>query len=207
MPGSRYTLFIKGATDNAQRPLPLSAIGFDTAAKPGEPVGQRPWRQRFIETAPALSPDTLEPGSQSIDLDTELGALSPGEQQAVLQAEAARDPEDWQPGPEHFHGRWLADRETSPLQALPSLRAAPGITALSGQVLGMNGHAVRGVTLRIADHEVRTDITGRFLLPGVAAGSRSSRSTARPPTGPTRTTVTTRHVSSSPSCRPTLCPT
>ncbi|HEX3480237.1 MAG TPA: Ig-like domain-containing protein, partial [Kofleriaceae bacterium] len=170
LPASRYTLFIQGATDGAQRPLPLAAIGFDTAAKPAGTAA-------IVATdLPGAAPDTA--GSPSgaaaqaaIDADAQLRQLGPVEQLAVQQANVGRDPEDWQPGPEHFHGRWRADREPSPLQALPPLQGPDGTTALSGQVLGMNGRAVPGVTLRIADHEIRSDVTGRFLLQGVPAGS------------------------------------
>lgn len=168
LPASRYTLFVQGATDAAQRPLPLGAIGFDTAAKPAGSAAP-------AATAPGGGPDTAAPPAPDtapapVDLDAQLRRLGPAEQQAVVQANLGRDPEDWQPGPEHFHGRWRADRDASPLQALPPLRAAAGTTALSGQVLGMNGRAVPGVTLRIADREVRTDVTGRFLLQDVPAG-------------------------------------
>ena len=169
LPASRYTLFIQGATDGAQRPLPLSAIGFDTAAKPasGAAPPAREQRDTPADPAPTQSSDAA---SVADDADAQFRQLGGEAQQAVLQANRGRDPEDWQPGPEHFHGRWRADREASPLQALPPLQAPAGATALSGQVLGMNGRAVSGVTLRIADHEVRTDVTGRFLLQGVTPG-------------------------------------
>lgn len=158
LPASRYTLFVQGATDAARRPLPLGAIGFDTAAKP---VGS---------AALAAADRSADPAQAAIDVDAQLRRLGPAEQQAVQQASRGRDPEDWQPGPEHLHGRWRADRDPSPLQALPSLQAPAGTTALSGRVLGMDGRAVPGVTLRIEDREVRSDVTGRFLLPGVQPG-------------------------------------
>jgi len=155
MPASRYTLFISGATDDAQRPLPLSAIGFDTAAKTSEA---------------SVAQVAERPEASRADRDAELARLSLAERQAVLQAERSADPEDWIPGPEHFKGRWHADRARSPLQSLSRLQAPVGITALSGQLLGMNGHAVAGVTLRIGERETRTDLTGRFLLQGIDPG-------------------------------------
>lgn len=170
LPASRYTLFINGATDNAQRPLLLSAIGFDTAAKPADVdvAGDAASAPPGTAADPAL--DASKPSSQGIDVDAQRSRLGPVEQEALLQAERSSDPEDWLPGPQHLNGRWHAERAPSPLQALPPLEARAGITAVAGQVLGMNGHAVPGVTLRIGEQEARTDVTGRFLLQGLEPG-------------------------------------
>lgn len=164
LPASRYTLFIKGAADIAQRPLPLSSIGFDTAAK-------------LVEAAPADAPRTersgraVVGGASPVDLvDASRGELGAVEQLALARAELTHDPEDWIPDAHNFTGRWRADRDASPLQSLPSLQAPAGNTALTGQVLGMDGRAVQGVTLRVAGREARTDRTGRFLLAGLEAG-------------------------------------
>ncbi|MGH7391689.1 MAG: RHS repeat-associated core domain-containing protein, partial [Candidatus Rokuibacteriota bacterium] len=59
------------------------------------------------------------------------------------------------------HSRW---RELAPLQA------PPGVTALAGQVLRLNGRPLADVTLRIGARSARTDDTGRFLLRDVPAG-------------------------------------
>jgi RHS repeat-associated protein len=168
LPASRYTLFLSGVTDDVHRPLPLSAIGFDTAAK----LAEDPVAPSSVGTA-ATDPARARPaaqGSPDQDLAAQRARLTPSERQAVVQAEAAGDPEDWMPGPQHFRGRWRADRAPSPLEALPPLQALPGVTALSGRVLGLHGHAVPGVTLRIGDRDVRTDVTGRFLLQGLPPG-------------------------------------
>jgi YD repeat-containing protein len=47
---------------------------------------------------------------------------------------------------------------------LPPLRAAAGTTALSGQVLRLNGAPLAGVTVELEGHKATTDVTGRFLL-------------------------------------------
>ena len=52
----------------------------------------------------------------------------------------------------------------SPWRKLPPLKAAPGVTALAGQVLLLNGQPLADVSLTIGEREVRTDRTGRFLL-------------------------------------------
>jgi RHS repeat-associated protein len=192
LPASRYTLFIQGATDTDQRPLPLTAIGFDTAIKSAGSPGRLPIATASAAIAsgpatggasppgypaasggaplptggPVLAPSS---GAAPADADAQLPPLGPVEQVAVAQADAIADLGDWVPGPQHFQGHWRADRPPSPLASLAPLQASGG-TALSGQVLGMNGRAVRGVTLRIDGHEVRSDRTGRFLLEGLTPG-------------------------------------
>jgi RHS repeat-associated protein len=187
LPASRYSLFINGAADVDRRPLPLTAIGFDTAAKSAEIAGaQLPVAGEAQATAGGVQPRAagaaVPPGDQSLaygtsqrndrhaDVDAQLARLSVVEQMVVVQADLTRDPEDWAPGPEHFKGRWHAGRAPSPLQTLPPLQAPAGATALTGQVLGMDGRAVPGVTFRVDGHEARTDLTGRFLLRGLTPG-------------------------------------
>ncbi|HEY6254148.1 MAG TPA: RHS repeat-associated core domain-containing protein, partial [Candidatus Angelobacter sp.] len=59
---------------------------------------------------------------------------------------------------------------TSRFQGLPPLQAAPGQTALAGQVLKLNGWPLEHVTLEIDGEKTRTDSTGRFLLTNLAPG-------------------------------------
>jgi RHS repeat-associated protein len=58
----------------------------------------------------------------------------------------------------------------SPWQKLPPLMAPPGVTALSGQVLRLNGQPLADVTLQIGSRSTRTDRSGRFLLTRIPAG-------------------------------------
>src|SRR6185437_14197764 len=55
-------------------------------------------------------------------------------------------------------------------QELPPLQAAPGSTALAGQVLKLNGWPLQHVTLEMDGSKAHTDSTGRFLLRGLTAG-------------------------------------
>jgi RHS repeat-associated protein len=176
LPASRYTLFINGATDEARRPLPLSTIGFDTAAKSDEVAGAEAAPAAAQIAEPGQQPaggtalPTTEPSDRSTDASVPLAPLGSVERLAIAQTDATADSGDWVPGPQHFKGRWLADRTPSPMQTLPPLQAPAGATALTGQVLGMNGRPVRDVTLRIGGREARTDVTGRFLLQGLSPG-------------------------------------
>ena len=51
------------------------------------------------------------------------------------------------------------------------MRAAPGVTALAGQVLRLNGQPLPNTTLTIENRLARTDKSGRFLLSAVPSGS------------------------------------
>lgn len=65
---------------------------------------------------------------------------------------------------------WSGGPQNSPWKKLPPLKAPPGVTAISGQVLLLDGHPLSDVTLRIGNIETQSDDTGRFLLRNVAAG-------------------------------------
>jgi RHS repeat-associated protein len=54
--------------------------------------------------------------------------------------------------------------------AMPPLRAAPGITALSGRVLQLNGMPLPHVILQVGNSKTYTDATGRFLLQNLTPG-------------------------------------
>lgn len=86
-------------------------------------------------------------------------------------ADAPSD-EDWIPGAENMGGDWRAKRPDSPWRSLPPLQAEPGVTALSGQVLKLDGEPLANVTLQIEDKTARTDTTGRFLLRLPPSGPR-----------------------------------
>jgi YD repeat-containing protein len=82
---------------------------------------------------------------------------------------AQADDEIWTPN--DLRG-WHTNAPPSPWQSLRPLAAPPGITALAGQVLKLDGTPLADVTLSVGGLETRSDNTGRFLLPlpGVAAG-------------------------------------
>ena len=153
-PGSDYTLFIDGAADAEDNPLPFVAAGFRTRSlKEGD------------ETEPS---DERDPDAKSGDRPS-----PSADPTGALPAGAAADPEVWVPGPEHMRGDWRSHRPPSPLQQLPPLTAASGVTALAGQVLLLSGDAAPNVMLQIGDRTVRSDSTGRFLLDHLPAGTRT----------------------------------
>ena len=67
-------------------------------------------------------------------------------------------------------GAGAGDPQNSPWHNLPPLQAKPGVTALAGQVLGLDGNPIAEVTLQMeGGSSTRTDGTGRFLLTGLSA--------------------------------------
>ncbi len=151
-PATEYTLFINGAADPEENPLPFVASGFRTRSLTGN--------EDETEGDGSARPKNNRPGSA----ETTPGRIAVGE---------TAGEEEWTPGPAHMRGDWRAHRPPSPLQQLPALAAESGVTALAGQVLLFNGEPAEGVTLRVGDVEVRSDDTGRFLLEDVPDGTRT----------------------------------
>jgi RHS repeat-associated protein len=56
--------------------------------------------------------------------------------------------------------------------AIPPLEAAPGVTAVSGRVLQLNGIPLSGVLLQVDNQKTYSDATGRFLIKDVTSGHR-----------------------------------
>jgi RHS repeat-associated protein len=75
-----------------------------------------------------------------------------------------------------WRGKLKDGKPHSDWQDLPPLQAAPGETALSGQVLDLRGLPLAKVKLELESHygaraaPVETDETGRFLLTGISPG-------------------------------------
>lgn len=65
---------------------------------------------------------------------------------------------------------WMSNGATSKWQSMPPLHAAPGVTALAGQVLKLDGRPLRHVKLMIGDRRAFSDGTGRFLLTNIPTG-------------------------------------
>jgi RHS repeat-associated protein len=80
------------------------------------------------------------------------------------------DDADWIPDERNFHGEWKIKHEDSPWRSLMPLQAEPGVTAIAGQVLTLDGKPLRNVTLTNGSKSTLTDETGRFLLSSINSG-------------------------------------
>jgi RHS repeat-associated protein len=161
IPGSHYTLFVRGAQTAANATLPFTAIGFQTETLSSSTGGitinwPRPQAER---TPPEAEPD---------DADGEI----------------------WVPSSQNYHGTWRSGQAGLAAGSLPmrnsvakalhgkrnknaAQEAPPGVTALAGQVLKLNATPLRNVTLSIGAQQVVTDDNGEFLLTHVPAGKRT----------------------------------
>jgi RHS repeat-associated protein len=144
LPGSRYTLFVKGAQDAGHRPLPFTAVDFQTVSLPAP-------EQRKTTAAPvaAARPDIP---------DTE-----------------PDDTEMWVPAKRNLTGVWRSGQASLAKKHAPAHKmAAPaGVTALSGQVLRLNGQPLAAVTLSVGGKSAVTDSNGEFLLSDLPSGGQT----------------------------------
>lgn len=139
----------------------------------------------FVTPLMPLSPDTLYSLSLNGPTDHKNNALPPttlsfrtcstkDEDQKPQQVQPSGitkvDDDDWTPDARNLRGDWRSARPDSTARALPSLKAALGVTALSGQVLTLSGNPLANVTLQIEDQKVVTDQGGRFILSSIQSG-------------------------------------
>lgn len=173
LPLSRYTLFIRGATNDLGQQLAFTAIGFNTMQLVGQNVAgiAAADSRAGMAQSDASSPPYDDSHSQvQATALSERGTLGAVERVAIASADALEGGEAWRPDASHLTGDWRAKRGASPLQQLAPLRAADGETALSGQVLTLHGRALENVTLSIGAISTRSDATGRFLLNHLTPG-------------------------------------
>ncbi|RQS71913.1 Rhs family protein [Burkholderia sp. Bp8963] len=175
-PGANYTLFISGAVDATGRPLPFTSIGFTTRTLSG--ASSSASTSSGSTVAVATSPvSAAAPNAVSTP-------KAPAQSTSPAALAGMAEPTIWIPNGPHLAGDWRLKFPAAPLQQLPALMATPGVTALSGQVLFMNGTAAANVTMKLGSQSTLTDATGRFLLPGVSAGTQTlvidGRSANRP---------------------------
>jgi RHS repeat-associated protein len=76
----------------------------------------------------------------------------------------------WIPGADDFNGQWHSHTGPSEWQKEPPLHAKEGVTALTGQVLRLNGRPLQNVLLEVDGQRAFSDRTGRFLVENVHGG-------------------------------------
>lgn len=135
-PEGQYAVSINGAMDAAGHLLPSATVTFTTEPRPrmAAPTG--------VEGHAGVRGHRRH-DAHHVDADPH--------QPVEL--------DDWE-----WRGERRNGKPYSPWQALPPYRARPGVTALAGQVLRLDGRPLPDVTLTIGYRSARTDVTGRFLL-------------------------------------------
>lgn len=174
-----------GATDAPLLPhlmvqfsRPVSAASVNpahlTLTHNGQPVSTRVVRAESGRLAFITPVEPLEPGTAYVLAATGLqdqsgqAFASYGLTFTTTSAPSGPNDEDdvWDPVRAGRLREWSTNRPPSPWQALPRLMAPPGVTALSGQVLRLNGAPLANVRLRVAGVTTTSDQTGRFLVAG-----------------------------------------
>lgn len=183
-PGSKYTLFIKGATDSQGQLLPLLASSFSTTTLPADAgvAGQ------------GITGIVAEEDEQSVSAPSPISPAA---------TEMAANDEDWIPDAHNYKGEWKSGRaglaKAHPPHRIELLRAymrtelerdgrltpsrleeklpkvaspavLQGVTALIGQALKLNGLPLAGVTVSMDGHEALTDANGEFILANLQPG-------------------------------------
>jgi RHS repeat-associated protein len=181
-PATTYTLFITGLSDREGRELPNTAIRFTTHRVVAPPSAAAPSVTAQPATS-ASSPATKPAIPAPPPADTPARPNSPvrptpsPKPPAVPPQPPAAGAEDWIPQAQNRHGSWrvLGLAGDPPLETtvrgMTALGAAASQTALSGQVLRLNGMPLSGVSVSVGTLSTMTDASGRFLLSGVAPGA------------------------------------
>src|SRR5262249_45943398 len=141
VPGSRYSLVLNGPEDRNGYLLPFTRV-------------------EFMTTGPAASSAVTPPRSRSDGSD---GHPHHAARSATPGTKSETDDLEWK-------GSWRDGKPYSRWQDLPPHSAPPGVTALAGQALRLNGQPLADVTLRIGAQAAVTDHTRRFLLTGLTEG-------------------------------------
>ena len=144
-PASTYFLTVHGPTTDAGTLLPETTLHFTTASRRS---------------------DSPRNNSELKGSELRNSALKDVRPNALTEEEE----DDWVPDENNLRGDWRINRPDPAIRSLPPLRAAAGITALSGQVLSVKGKPLSGVTLRLHEQQTRSDANGQFLLQRLPAG-------------------------------------
>jgi RHS repeat-associated protein len=175
LPATKFTLFIKGATDTLEQALPFTASSFTTASLPasGSTIG---------------SVTVLGTG------ESVLPAGNPVESLAMAAAAALDDDEIFVVGPQHRNGHWRTGRpltrevgklnnelltlkgplayEHKAKQYRPKFarNKAVGLIGVTGQVFRLNDRPLANVSVSIGQVSTQTDNQGYFTLTNVPSG-------------------------------------
>lgn len=159
-PGDMYRVTIPSSSVGNSPVVDGSVVTFRTAGKTGR------------ETTSASVPP---PGDDDADVE-------PARPDRPSDDRDDRD-EFWVPNGQD----WTTGRPPSRWASLPALQAPPGVTALAGQLLRLNGKPLKKAVVRIGNLAATTDRMGRFLLTSVPSGHAELFVDGRPANTPRRT--------------------
>jgi RHS repeat-associated protein len=119
----------------------------------------------FITPSAPLLPGTVYQVTLSGAVDARDASVPFAEFTFTTEGEAPVDPNHWLPTSD-----WRIHAPPSPFEKLALRTAAPGVTALAGRVLKLDGKPLPHVTLSIGERKAVTDENGQFLLLNISSG-------------------------------------
>ena len=134
----------------------------------------------FVTPSAPLLPGLTYTVSIAGSADPDGSAVQPATVEFTTMFEERPRGRVWVPSDQNFEGIWTSGLPHSYWQDLNPYEAASGVTALSGQVLRVDGWPLEKVKLQIGESIATTDYTGRFLLSGVEAGRKTLIVDCRP---------------------------
>jgi len=185
LPDTTYTVFVRGITDSAGAPLPFSSFKFTTrriAAGTRNGSGYidikvTPANGDADSTGAATGSSTTKAASES----RKVAARKNAKKNEQPRKEATDDSEDWTPREQNRRGHWrVLGLPGDPPLAASALALAPaarlsapaGTTAITGNVVRLNGKPLAGVRVSVGNRAALTDASGRFMLTGVPEGTQ-----------------------------------
>lgn len=195
-PDASYTVFINGAKDENGASLPFSARGFRTAKlsadtsiqtasgsgkKPG--VGQDSSNSSGVVQGQNVDSDDAEDNSEywrpAYGSKWRSGRVFPHSRDAMRESHAqeellSRLPEK---GRARLRARMqekgeLIEASYNKAAMSKGVALTPGSSAISGQVLRLNGKPLANVTITMGTHKTQTDTDGEFRLMNVPKGTQ-----------------------------------
>ncbi len=159
LPSSPHTLFVKGAMTAVGPALPFFALDFVTGSANGMAAASGlPAASQSASVAPAkvgtIVPQTSRGGTAS----KPTFGFEP----------LSSDSEVWTPSSANLNHHWYSNLPEVEASAPP--QAAPGVTALAGQVRHLDGAPFPGYRMAVGTQMTLTDSQGYFLLQGLPAG-------------------------------------
>lgn len=154
LPDSRYSLFVQGLLDEARAAIPFTVSSFTTKRLVREPAAPLP--VPVVEVGPpSTDPSRVHPLAHlRWNVPEQLN-----DSEVFTPDFTAMETGDWK------DRRGVAKSALGPLPV-----AQPGVTALAGRVLRLNGEPLANVTVKVGTITATSDEQGTFLLEGLRKG-------------------------------------
>ena len=181
-PGTTYTLFVSGLSDESGRTLPLTTVRFTTRriTAPTTTMSAATSSTGVTSTKPATAQTSTATNTRTTSTSsTQTAQTSPPAQlpeRTSEKPEGSPVAEDWVPRAENRHGAWrVVGYAGDPPLSAPAVTASSAVSnqaGVSGVVRRLNGQPLAEVIVGVGAKTTKTDGQGRFFLGKVPAGDQ-----------------------------------